>query len=215
MDLLSVPEYVIKKGRPHGHRKVKSLETKNTIRLISRRKEARKSFSKESMIDSYEIKNSKSNDWKSSRRRPLSTMGCSKMSLNIDMKMIRPLNCDGSPILVMNSWTLLMSCNERECNANLTLGFFCKEDSSKTLVIPRTWIRNKVVFYFHWQTTRRMGQSRWIYDDQIRREQTSSFPTHESIVPRNAEKQRRWKIIFSLLWRCGYDRNCFSQNFFC
>ena len=33
------------------------------------------------------------------------------MSLNIDMKLIRPLNCDGSPILVMNSWTLMMSCN--------------------------------------------------------------------------------------------------------
>ena len=33
-----------------------------------------------------------------------------KMSLNIDMKIIRPLKCDGSPILVMNSWTLLMSC---------------------------------------------------------------------------------------------------------
>ena len=27
------------------------------------------------------------------------------MSLNIDMKVIRPWNCDGSPILVMNSWT--------------------------------------------------------------------------------------------------------------
>ena len=33
------------------------------------------------------------------------------MSLNIDMKISRPLNCDGSPILVMNSWTLMMSCN--------------------------------------------------------------------------------------------------------
>ena len=33
------------------------------------------------------------------------------MSLNIDMKIIRPLNCEGSPILVMSSWTLLMSCN--------------------------------------------------------------------------------------------------------
>ena len=46
------------------------------------------------------------------------------MSLNIDMKIIRPLscevlsfqiirrwNCSGSPFLVMNSWTLLMSCN--------------------------------------------------------------------------------------------------------
>ena len=34
-----------------------------------------------------------------------------KMSLNIDMKIIRPLNCDGSPILIMNSRTLLQSCN--------------------------------------------------------------------------------------------------------
>ena len=33
------------------------------------------------------------------------------MSLNIDMKIFRLVNCDGSPILVMNSWTLLMSCN--------------------------------------------------------------------------------------------------------
>ena len=33
------------------------------------------------------------------------------MSLNIDMKIIRPWNFDGSPILVMNSWTLSMSCN--------------------------------------------------------------------------------------------------------
>ena len=33
------------------------------------------------------------------------------MSLNIDMKIIRSLNCDGSPILVMNLWALLMGCN--------------------------------------------------------------------------------------------------------
>ena len=59
MDLLSVPEYVIKKGRPHGHRYlVKSQETRNTIRLISWRKDARKSSSRASMIDSYEIQNS-------------------------------------------------------------------------------------------------------------------------------------------------------------
>ena len=39
MDLLSLPEYVIKKGRPHGHRYGKKI-------------------SKEAMTDSYEIKNS-------------------------------------------------------------------------------------------------------------------------------------------------------------
>ena len=34
-----------------------------------------------------------------------------EMSLNIDIKIIRPFNCDGSPIFVMNSWTLVQSCN--------------------------------------------------------------------------------------------------------
>ena len=33
------------------------------------------------------------------------------MSLNIDMKIIRPLNCDGSPILFMHLWTSWTSCN--------------------------------------------------------------------------------------------------------
>ena len=36
-------------------------------------------------------------------------------------------------------------------------------------------------------------------DDEIRRKRTPSFPSHESIVPRNAQKQRRWKIINTLL----------------
>ena len=33
------------------------------------------------------------------------------MSLNIDMKIIRPWNCAGSSILFMNSWILSTSCN--------------------------------------------------------------------------------------------------------
>ena len=33
------------------------------------------------------------------------------MSLNIDMKMIRPWNCSGSLILLMNFWTSRTSCN--------------------------------------------------------------------------------------------------------
>ena len=77
------------------------------------------------------------------------------------------------------------------------------------MVLPRTWIRKEVVFFLCWQTTRRMGQSRWIDDDQSWRKRTPSFPSHESIVPRNAQKQRRWKIINTLLcWR-WYDWNCF------
>ena len=39
-----------------------------------------------------------------------------------------------------------------------------------------------------------MGQSRRTDDDQIRRKRTPSLPSHESIVSRNAQKQRRWKL---------------------
>ena len=55
-----------------------------------------------------------------------------------------------------------------------------------------------------------MGQGRWIDDDKIWRNRTPSFPCHESTVPRNAQKQRMWKIINTLLCRWGYDWNCFS-----
>ena len=66
--------------------------------------------------------------------------------------------------------------------------------------------------YLYWQTTRRMGQSRWIDDVKIRRKRTQIFPCHESTVPRNAQKQRRWNIVSTLLYRWGYDWNCFSHN---
>ena len=59
-----------------------------------------------------------------------------------------------------------------------------------------------------------MGQSRWIDDDKIWRKRTPSFPCHEFIVPRNASKQRRWKIINTLLRWWRNDWNCFfAQSF--
>ena len=77
--------------------------------------------------------------------------------------------------------------NEQECIANATLvSLFAKKNSSRMLDILRTWIKKEVVFYLHRQITRRLGQSRWIDDDKIRRKRTPSFPCHESIVPRNA-----------------------------
>ena len=42
-----------------------------------------------------------------------------------------------------------------------------------------------------------------------------SFPCHESTVPRNAQKQRRWKIINTLLRWWWNDWSCFSHNYFC
>ena len=59
-----------------------------------------------------------------------------------------------------------------------------------------------------------MGQSRWIDDDQILRKRTPSFPSHESIVSRNAQKQRWWKIINTLLRWWWNACNCFSHNYF-
>ena len=73
--------------------------------------------------------------------------------------------------------------------------------------------RSGLLFFF-WQTTRRMGQSRRIDDDQIRRMRTPSFPNHESIVQRNAQKQRRWKFINTLLCRWRKRLKLFSQNCF-
>ena len=46
-----------------------------------------------------------------------------EMSLNIDMKMIRPLNSDGSLILDMNSWTVLHTLQCSESWENITLEF--------------------------------------------------------------------------------------------
>ena len=59
-----------------------------------------------------------------------------------------------------------------------------------------------------------MGSSRWIDDDQLGRNRTPSFPCNESVLSRNAQKQRKWKIIYTLLCRWWYDWNCFSHNHF-
>ena len=57
--LLSIPEYVIKKGRPHGHRYGKKAGRQGILFGKPVEEEnARNSFSKESMTDSYEMKHS-------------------------------------------------------------------------------------------------------------------------------------------------------------
>ena len=52
-------------------------------------------------------------------------------------------------------------------------------------------------------------------DGNTRRKRTPSLSSHESIVQRSAQKQRRWKIVDPLLCRPGNDYNCFSHNYFC
>ena len=55
---LSIPDYYIKKGRPHGHVTGRSQETRNTTSPISSRRSAKRSATRVSTIDSYEMTNS-------------------------------------------------------------------------------------------------------------------------------------------------------------
>ena len=58
MDLLSIPEYVIKKRRPQRHRYGKKPGDREYFSANQLKKNCKKIFSKESMIDSYEMKHS-------------------------------------------------------------------------------------------------------------------------------------------------------------
>ena len=99
--------------------------------------------------------------------------------------------------------------NEQEWELSVKLvSILCEKIFTRKMVTPRTCIRKEVVFCSWKQTTRRMGQSR-TNDDKICRERTPSFPIHESIIPRNAQRQRWWKIVNTLLRWWGNDWNCF------
>ena len=69
---------------------------------------------------------------------------------------------------------------------------WCKRIFTRTLVIPRIWIRKEVVF-FSWVW--RMGQNCWADDVKIRRKQTSSLQIRKSM-------KQRW---YTLVCRWGYD----------
>ena len=62
MNLLSLPEYVIKKGRPHGHRYGKKPRDKEYYLATQKKKKCKQKRSKESLTDPYEIMNSVS-EW--------------------------------------------------------------------------------------------------------------------------------------------------------
>ena len=90
--------------------------------------------------------------------------------------------------------------NKKECIANSTPVFICKKK-----IQQHVGHSSDLVFYLQRKTTRRMGQSRWIDVDEIQRKGTPSFPSHESIVSRNAQTQKRWKIIDTFLCRWRYE----------
>ena len=95
------------------------------------------------------------------------------------------------------------------------LCLFSQKDFQQDVGHSLDLVRNKVVFHWQRKTRRKMRSRRWIDDDQIRRKRTPSFPSNESVASRNAQKKRRWKIIYTLLCRWWYDWNCCSHNHFC
>ena len=77
----------------------------------------------------------------------------------------------------------------------------CEEIFTRTMVIPRTWIRKEMVFYSRIQSTRKMGQSCGANNGNICRKQTPNLLIHESIIQRSAQEQRRWKVDNTVLCR--------------
>ena len=95
---------------------------------------------------------------------------------------------------MFNDITWRMKDNEQECIANATLVCICKKISSKTLVIPRAWIRKELVFYLQRKTTRRMTQSRGIDDEEA--QGTSGKPS----TTRSIDKNLYWCRIPENSW---------------
>ena len=66
--------------------------------------------------------------------------------------------------------------NEQECALSAQLVSICvRRFSPGKMVIPRTWIREEIVFYSRIHNTRRIGQCCGANDDKICRKRTPSF----------------------------------------
>ena len=80
MDILSVPEYAIKKGRPHGHRYGKKPGGKEYHTANQLKKKCKKKYFQgihDRFIRDPEFRNRTNEKKKKTRRRNLPKMGCS------------------------------------------------------------------------------------------------------------------------------------------
>ena len=132
---------------------------------------------------------------------------CSKVQEFMSKMSEEPEDFTGRIIFMsmFNDISLGSQDHEQECDANANLvSIYARRCllGRWSFLLPGS--EKEVVFYSWWQTTRRMGQSRWFDDDKIWRERTPSF-----------KKQRVWEIINTLLRWWGSDWNCFSYNYFC
>ena len=105
--------------------------------------------------------------------------------------------------------------NERECNADADLVSTCARRFPAgrwSFLGPgsqKKWYSSYV--------DRPQGEWDTVAESMMIRfgESGPSVPCHESTVPRNAQIQRRWKIINTLLCRWRNDCNCVSHDNFC
>ena len=116
-----------------------------------------------------------------------------------------------------NSWTKWATQNNSKdevssCRCSMTSHGELETTNRNVLLMPHLSVFAKRFPAGHWsflgpgsetkwystykgKTTSRMGQSRWIDDDQIQWKRTPSFPSHESIVSRNAQKAKEVEIL--------------------
>ena len=96
-------------------------------------------------------------------------------------------------------------------NSSFSMQENSEQENGHSLVLVQ---RKKVLCQWRW-SSKWMGQHGRKDDVDIRRKQTPSFPIHESIVERSAQKQRQWEIVDPLLCQSRHDYNFFSHNYFC
>ena len=105
--------------------------------------------------------------------------------------------------------------NEQECDANATLvTLFARRFPPGTWSFLGPGPEKKWYSTYNERPRGEWGRVAEFDDDQIRRKRTPSFPSHESVVPRNAQKQRRWKTVDTLLCRPGNDLKLFFAQLF-
>ena len=84
----------------------------------------------------------------------------------------------------------------------------CKKISSRTLIIPRSLDRNKVVLHCQRKIRRKMGSSRWIDDDQNSEKADTQFSKQRVRCLEERSKAKEMHVPMGI-------RNCFSHNFSC
>ena len=106
--------------------------------------------------------------------------------------------------------------NEQECIANATfVSLFAKRFPAWRWAFLGPGSETKWYSTYNERPRGEWDRVAEFDDDQIRRKRTLSFSSNESVVSKNTQKQKRWKIIFSLLCRWWCDWNCSSHNHFC